>query len=389
MSSWFKRGKVYYLRFLNENNEWKNKSLGKGVATDLEADAIVARQNLIEINRKTNDGEEKKIVPSNIVDEIKNYCESDLIKNSFDGMKLASRSILKYREWLASFAVFLKENKYLNFNQVGIREVDKYIAKISEAYSNASAVQMRTTLSKFFKWALLKNFIKKNPMDDAIKIKLKKNKTLPFYYTIEQVETILKYCNSFYRNVFGFLYLTGLRVGELCNAEFSFVRQVENTQARKYRYILQLPENTDGFKTKRGRIIWLTEDAMKIIDVRKKESAASNFPVAQKYIFWNRNGTKLKTGPIENYLMRLLITLEIPAIRPVHAWRHTYASHLVMRGVSLQTVMSLLGHSDISHTMRYATLAPDFIQNAVDKNIYLPSTNPPVNIREFKAKGAA
>jgi integrase len=48
-----------------------------------------------------------------------------------------------------------------------------------------------------------------------------------------------------------------------------------------------------------------------------------------------------------------------------HALRHTFASHLVMRGVPLKAVQELLGHEDITTTMRYAHLAPGITRDAV------------------------
>jgi integrase len=74
-------------------------------------------------------------------------------------------------------------------------------------------------------------------------------------------------------------------------------------------------------------------------------------------------------------------------LRPVgwHVMRHSFASHLVMRGRSLKEIQELLGHSDIKQTMRYSHLAPAVKREAVstlDEPVgsvqsYGPITAPP------------
>ena len=48
-----------------------------------------------------------------------------------------------------------------------------------------------------------------------------------------------------------------------------------------------------------------------------------------------------------------------------HTLRHTYASWLVQKGISIYEVSKLLGHSTITMTERYSHLAPSNFENSV------------------------
>jgi len=48
-----------------------------------------------------------------------------------------------------------------------------------------------------------------------------------------------------------------------------------------------------------------------------------------------------------------------------HVLRHTFASHLAMRGAPLKAIQELMGHATIQMTMRYAHLSPQVARDAV------------------------
>lgn len=55
----------------------------------------------------------------------------------------------------------------------------------------------------------------------------------------------------------------------------------------------------------------------------------------------------------------------------IHTLRHTFASHLAIKGVSIQEIQKLMNHKDIKQTMRYAKLMPDsgrkFVENLYEE----------------------
>ncbi|NIT60961.1 MAG: tyrosine-type recombinase/integrase, partial [Aliifodinibius sp.] len=51
--------------------------------------------------------------------------------------------------------------------------------------------------------------------------------------------------------------------------------------------------------------------------------------------------------------------LDFPEDYCLHTLRHTFASHLALKGVPIQQISLLLGHKDIQTTMIYAHLLPN------------------------------
>lgn len=143
---------------------------------------------------------------------------------------------------------------------------------------------------------------------------------------------------------------SGCRKNELLKLEWSRV-DLE-------RRVLQLePENT---KNRKRRVVPLNDEAAETL-LGQREWVRCYAPKA-RWVFAVASGERLTT--IQKGFRAACERAGIDDFR-IHDLRHTFASWLVMAGVSLYTVKDLLGHSSITVTERYAHLAPHVGRSAV------------------------
>jgi integrase len=141
---------------------------------------------------------------------------------------------------------------------------------------------------------------------------------------------------------------TGLRRGEILGlrgADLDLVRA-------------QLTVRGTGAKSGQTRYVPLNQEAL---------DALRAWPTAdpKAYVFAGRTAGE----PLDGIKTAWLGVAKAAKLKEFtfHDLRHTFASKLVMRGVDLNTVRELLGHADITMTLRYAHLAPAHNAAAVAK----------------------
>ncbi len=165
------------------------------------------------------------------------------------------------------------------------------------------------------------------------------------FHTEEEIETLLSYCLPHLRPIVETALLTGMRAGELLSLRWE---QIVNG-------MIYLKDTKKGNKPRQIPISERQEQVLK--EVRRRHQLKS------PYVFCNKDGKRF--NDIRASFKSACRKAGIFDFR-FHDLRHTFASHLVMRGVGLRAVQELLGHCDLKLTMRYAHLAPGHLRDSVN-----------------------
>ncbi len=72
--------------------------------------------------------------------------------------------------------------------------------------------------------------------------------------------------------------------------------------------------------------------------------------------------------------------IRLPRGQSSHVLRHTFASHFMMNGGNILVLQRILGHVDISMTMRYAKFDPNHLQDAVKLNPMVDLEDESINV---------
>ncbi|MCU0692532.1 MAG: site-specific integrase, partial [Polyangiaceae bacterium] len=120
--------------------------------------------------------------------------------------------------------------------------------------------------------------------------------------------------------------------------------------------------NSCGFirsATRRVRHIPLYDSAVAALQEQAKHTRKFG-----RFVFCDRQGNMLTRGACKWPLWRACDRAGVVRVR-WHVLRHTFASHLVMRGVPVRVVQEILGHVSILTTQMHAHLAPSATLDAV------------------------
>ena len=284
--------------------------------------------------------------------EICEYPNDELIKKFISAKEIegCSKRTTKYYE-----STLMKMNSKMDkgITHMTTDDLRSYLTDYQKVNncSKASVDNVRRNLSSFFSWLEEENYILKSPMKRIHKIKT--DKVIKETYSDETLELLRDNCNCL-RDlaIIDILASTGMRVGELVKLNINDI-DFENRECVVFG------------KGNKERPVYF--DARTKIHLKNYLNSRTDSNQAL-FVSLDEPHERLNISGVEIRLRQLGKRLGISKVHP-HKFRRTVATKAIDKGMPIEQVQSLLGHSQIDTTMHYAMVNQNNVKESHRKYV--------------------
>ena len=281
--------------------------------------------------------------------------KADISNEDFLAMFLSAKKIegcsertIRYYE--ATVQHLLSKIK-TSVRRITTEEIREYLSDYQQwnHCSNVTIDNVRRNISSFFSWLEEEDYILKSPMRRIHKIKTKT--IVKSVISDEGIEHLRDRCGV-KRDlaIIDLLYSTGMRVGELVNLNIEDV-DLEGRECVVY-----------GKGNKERRVYFDAKAKVHLkdyINSRKDENKAL-------FVTLDAPFDRLKISGVEIRLRQLGRRLGLERIHP-HKFRRSMATRAIDKGMPIEQVQKILGHSQIDTTMQYAMVNQNNVKTSHQK----------------------
>jgi integrase len=182
-----------------------------------------------------------------------------------------------------------------------------------------------------------------NPLAKVRQIKISERELS--FLTIDQIKALLKSLSGESLLIAKVCLATGARWSE---AEGLRLSQVRNKQL-----------HFSGTKSGKNRSVPVDDALISELDAHLEKRYGNQKATTERYFQY---GYAVFRKAVDDS------GLKLPKGQLTHVLRHTFASHFMMNGGNILTLQKILGHANLTMTMRYAHLAPEHLQEAKTLN---------------------
>jgi integrase/recombinase XerD len=244
--------------------------------------------------------------------------------------------------------------------EISERVIENWITMLLEGSAPSTVARKLSSVKQFFSYCYVEEIILQNPTVDIKAPKTRRN--LPNVLSESDVKLLMqelsdaqKVNNVRLYAMLNVLYATGVRVSELVSLKRINLRELHN----EAKQIVLVIKGKGG----KERLVPLHNVAWIAL-----QRHLMNIDVKQPYLFPSHSESGHITRQGFAQLLKniaLQAGIEPDRVHP-HALRHSFATHLLEKGVDLRLVQTLLGHTQIATTQIYTHLSSDRLKHLID-----------------------
>lgn len=198
--------------------------------------------------------------------------------------------------------------------------------------------------------AVIKFFFKNVLFTEIDIVYPKRNKKIPDILSVEEIKLMIEVTENIkHKLIIKLLYGCGLRVSEIVNLkkkDFDFSERlihIRLSKGNKDRFV-NIPES-------------ILDDLIEYNNLNNHHNDEN------KIFFGSQVGGRLSVKSIQKIVKNASKKARIEKDVYPHLLRHSFATHLLDRGVDIRIIQKLLGHSDIRTTQFYLKVSKSSLKN--------------------------
>jgi integrase/recombinase XerC len=280
-----------------------------------------------------------------------------------DQRHYSPHTVTAYLEDISTLVSFLENEDLGELKDVSERTAKYYIAHLHGTYSPGSIRRKISSVRTLYRLLAEDGGVLKNPFAGAQLPKAEKH--LPKFAYENEVGQFLDAVDRTTLKgrrdaaLFELLYGTGVRVGELvgirtADLDFGNKTILVHGKGSKDRYV---PLHDAAISLLKDYLV-IVRPAFRTRTVRPDDQT----------LFLNFKGNPLSDRGVREILDRELDRQSSTLAMTPHAFRHSFATHLLNHGVDLRTVQELLGHASLSTTQIYTKVSTERMKEVYAKS---------------------
>ncbi|HUS02333.1 MAG TPA: site-specific integrase [Chitinophagaceae bacterium] len=252
----------------------------------------------------------------------------------------SSSTIKVYKQSLNAFIDFFEDKEP---GTISKREIEEYLLHLRNRKQSETAIHSAVNAIKFY----YEQVLKKPKEIYELQRPKKPIKNVTVFSENEVTKIINAISNIKHKAMLMIGYAAGLRISEIINLK---IKDIDSE-----RMMLHI-RNAKG---KKDREVVLSETLLIVLRIYYKEYKPKQF------LFEGQSGGAYTARSLNRIMQDAKQKAGVKKEGSIHAFRHSFATHLLEGGTDISIIQTLLGHNDIKTTLRYTHVSKASLQKVV------------------------